>query len=182
MSYKAAIFKTFVKSKDTCDVAFFVLSMLVHDFNFTKNRTLSLVFCVNFEIFNPLSECYSNVTRMFLELTIFVMQTRAWPKALLNTVVIFYYGNMIDWRQWDIVDFNKTMDCCNVLIVKFELSHFLVVSYYPQKAHFYSYLTALRPTLTHYSQKQSPEVFYRNRRSWKFHKLHSKTPVPESLF
>ena len=31
-------------------------------------------------------------------------------------------------------------------------------------------------------QKQSPEVFYKKRYSYKFHKIHRKTPVPESLF
>ena len=30
-------------------------------------------------------------------------------------------------------------------------------------------------------QKQPPEVFYVNRCSLKFHKIHKKTPVPESL-
>ena len=29
--------------------------------------------------------------------------------------------------------------------------------------------------------KQSPEVFYEKRCSWKLHKIHRKTPVPESL-
>ena len=31
-------------------------------------------------------------------------------------------------------------------------------------------------------QKQLPEVFYEKRCSWKSHKIHRKTPVPESLF
>ena len=31
-------------------------------------------------------------------------------------------------------------------------------------------------------QKQPPEVFYEERCSYKFHKIHRKTPVPESLF
>ena len=31
-------------------------------------------------------------------------------------------------------------------------------------------------------QKQPPEVFCEKRCSWKFHKIHRKTPVPESLF
>ena len=31
-------------------------------------------------------------------------------------------------------------------------------------------------------QKQPPEVFYEKRCSWKFRKIHRKTPVPESLF
>ena len=33
-----------------------------------------------------------------------------------------------------------------------------------------------------YLQKQPPEAFYKKRRSWKFCKIHRKTPVPESLF
>ena len=31
-------------------------------------------------------------------------------------------------------------------------------------------------------QKQTPEVFCKKRCSWKFHKIHRKTPVLESLF
>ena len=31
-------------------------------------------------------------------------------------------------------------------------------------------------------QKQPPEVFCKKRCSKKFHKIHKKTPVPESLF
>ena len=31
-------------------------------------------------------------------------------------------------------------------------------------------------------KKQRPEVFCRNRFSYKFRKIHRKTPVPESLF
>ena len=30
-------------------------------------------------------------------------------------------------------------------------------------------------------QKQPPEVFYKKRCSYKFHKIHRKSPVPESL-
>ena len=33
-----------------------------------------------------------------------------------------------------------------------------------------------------YNQKQLPEVFYKKRCSYKFRKIHRKTPVPESLF
>ena len=31
-------------------------------------------------------------------------------------------------------------------------------------------------------QKQPPEMFHEKRYSYKFHKIHRKTPVPESLF
>ena len=31
-------------------------------------------------------------------------------------------------------------------------------------------------------QKQPPDLFYQNRCSWKFCKIHGKTPVPESFF
>ena len=31
-------------------------------------------------------------------------------------------------------------------------------------------------------QEQLPQAFYTKRCSWKFHKIHMKTPVPESLF
>ena len=31
-------------------------------------------------------------------------------------------------------------------------------------------------------QKQPPELFYEKRCSWKFSRIHRKTPVPESLF
>ena len=31
-------------------------------------------------------------------------------------------------------------------------------------------------------QKQPPEVFCRKMCSWKFHKIHRKTPVPEAFF
>ena len=33
-----------------------------------------------------------------------------------------------------------------------------------------------------FNQKQPPEVFYKKRCSYKFRKIHRKTPVPESLF
>ena len=31
-------------------------------------------------------------------------------------------------------------------------------------------------------QKQSPEAFCKKMCSWKFHKIHRKTPVPEAFF
>ena len=31
-------------------------------------------------------------------------------------------------------------------------------------------------------QKQPTDLFYAKRYSWRFHKIHRKTPVPESLF
>ena len=31
-------------------------------------------------------------------------------------------------------------------------------------------------------QKQPPEVFCKKRYSWKFRKIHKKTPLPEPLF
>ena len=31
-------------------------------------------------------------------------------------------------------------------------------------------------------QKQSPEAFCKKMCSWKFHKIHRKTPVPETFF
>ena len=31
-------------------------------------------------------------------------------------------------------------------------------------------------------EKQPPEVFYKKKYYYKFHKIHRKTPVPESLF
>ena len=35
---------------------------------------------------------------------------------------------------------------------------------------------------SNYGSKQPPEVFNKKRCSEKFHKIHRKTPVPESLF
>ena len=36
--------------------------------------------------------------------------------------------------------------------------------------------------LNYKSEKHSLVVFYKKRCSYKFHKIHKKTPVPESLF
>ena len=41
---------------------------------------------------------------------------------------------------------------------------------------------SLFTNVTDKNQKQPPEVFCKKRCSWKFRKIHRKTPVPESLF
>ena len=42
--------------------------------------------------------------------------------------------------------------------------------------------TNSKPLHTNNIYKQPPEVFFKKKCSYKFHKIHRKTPVPESLF
>ena len=77
---------------------------------------------------------------------------------------------------------NKRKDKTMTLDTQVNLAESDKVSFYNQKEWLEEYEHGKGKFCSEYSQKQPPEVFCENRRSYKFHKIHRKTPVSHSLF